>query len=185
MIKDGGREFSRRQPGTDENSGNSNSVLIKGIFARLVIRRHCYRRRHMIEEASVLVINQNQQGRFPERIICPKSVIDLGDQGLSIHNVCRGMLIILACSPVARLNEGTLGERILVTGQILPKYRHVMKVIDVIPELSQDQALRQSVVVDLPRNSLGFQPVVNRATWAQAAAKTSDRRSGMIVPAHA
>src|SRR5437763_1226130 len=91
----------------------SKSRLVRFRDGQSVRRRRGRRgpRNAVVEEAAVLIPNENEQARTPQRIIAADRVVHVRDELLSGAHMLRRVLAVCASSEYPRLDESVGGKR--------------------------------------------------------------------------
>jgi hypothetical protein len=61
----------------DEDRGDAETEAIESVFVGVVVGRHGFRRHDMVEEAAMLVVQDDQQGAFEQGLVGSQRVVDL------------------------------------------------------------------------------------------------------------
>src|SRR5947209_4685648 len=128
------------------------------------VRRHGGRRRNVVVESAMLVVENDQERRVPEPIILTQGVVDVAQESLCPQSGVRRVIVVLTRPVVARLDEAEGRESFLLATGIAEKHVHELVspgVLD-LTLVAQDERLRNVTVVNAPGNASLVQPVIDR-----------------------
>ena len=71
------------------------------------------------------------------------------------------MLVILVSPPVGRLNEDVLRKSVFWTCGVVEEVVHAMELIGLVPEASEQQCIRHTVVINTPSDARVVELIVD------------------------